>query len=116
MKNLNKWIDKICISISDLLGTNFCIFIFILIAFVPLYYQTPTTISAWQNWLSQTCIQLVALAVLQKGTKIEGNRTYNMQKETHDTVMNEFSEIKEMHEFLLKEIKETKIYCKGCKN
>ena len=30
--------------------------------------------------------------------------------------MNEFAEVKEMHEFLLKEIKETKIYCKGCKN
>lgn len=89
-------IDRFFIGLADALGTNTTIAMFAVIAFVPLCYQLPKTVIEWQNWLSQTCIQLIALAILQKGTKIEGARTYKILAETHDTVMTELNLIKKL--------------------
>jgi len=89
-------IDKVFEKIADGLGTNCTIVIFALIAFAPLFFQLPKTVIEWQMWLSQTCIQLVALAVLQKGTRIEGQRNNRLLQETHDNVMKEFKVIKKL--------------------
>ena len=87
-------IDHLFEQLADALGTNAAIIIFTLIAFVPLAYQMPTTVIAWQAWLSQTAIQLIALAVLQKGQRLAEHRTRKMLKETHDTVMQEMQILK----------------------
>ena len=97
-------IDRFFEKIADGLGTNWAIIVFALIAFVPLYFQLPKTIIEWQMWLSQTCIQLVALAVLQKGTRIEGGRSAKLLQEAHDAVMAEFDDIKDIHKDLNDEI------------
>ena len=90
-------IDRFFEKVADSLGTNTCTVLFALIAFVPLAYQIPKTVLEWQNWLSQTAIQLIALSILQKGTRVEGNRNYKLLSETHDIVMSELTEIKKLH-------------------
>lgn len=97
--------DRFCTWLADSLGTNTAIAAFVLIAFVPLWFQLPKTVIEWQSWLSQTCIQLVALAVLQKGTRLQGDRSDRMLKETHDAVMQEMGELKTMHHELHEKLK-----------
>jgi hypothetical protein len=80
-------IDRIFIKISDALGTNSAIVLFVLIATVPLCFQLPATVGEWQNWLSQTFIQLVCLAILQKGTRVESDRQAALILETHDAAV-----------------------------
>ena len=96
-------IDRVCEKLADALGTNFAIVIFSIIAVAPLAVQVPRSILEWQQWLSQTCIQLVALAILQKGTRLEGKRAQALLQETHDTVMGEMQEIKEFHLEMIKQ-------------
>lgn len=83
-------IDRAFERLADALGTNCAIICFAVIAIVPLFFQLPRTVIEWQNWLSQTCIQLIALAVLQKGTRTEGRRQQRLIKETHDIMVAEF--------------------------
>ena len=87
-------IDRAMTLIADSLGTDACIIIFVLIAVVPLWYQLPQTILEWQEWLSQTAIQLIALAVLAKVSKVEGKRQNKLIKETHDIVLEELKALK----------------------
>jgi hypothetical protein len=104
-------IDKLIEKLADALGTNWAIFVFASIAFVPLYFQLPRTIIEWQNWVSQTCIQLVALAILQRGTQIEGTRTNQLLQETHDKELEEFGILKD----ILAEVKDIhNINCRYC--
>lgn len=98
--------DKFFIWIADGLGTNYCIFLFCLISFVPLIYQRPQSLLDWQQYISQTVIQLVALAILAKVAKIEGEKSNKIALETHDTVMKMLKEVhvlmKEIHSLLKK--------------
>ncbi len=89
-------IDKAMTLIADSLGTDACIIIFVLIAVVPLWYQLPQTILEWQQWLSQTAIQLIALAILAKVSKIEGGKQAKLIRETHDIVIRELKLLKEL--------------------
>jgi len=86
--------DRLCIWMADMLGTNTAIAVFVLIAFVPLAYHLPQTVLEWQTWLSQVCIQLIALAVIQKGQKVTEGRVLGLLQETHDTVMKEMAILK----------------------
>ena len=111
-------IDRFFIKISDALGTNTAIVCFALIAVVPLYFQVPHTVIEWQNWLSQTCIQLIALAVLQKGTRVESDRQAALILETHDAAVSmrqeENSRAAERHEESMAESALLKRLCSGC--
>jgi hypothetical protein len=60
----------------------------------------PRTILEWQQWLSGTAIQLIALAVLQKGTRQEGAKNLQLLLDTHDATMAEMLELKDMHQEL----------------
>lgn len=97
---MKKVIDDFFLWMADALGTDGCIMLFCLIAFVPFFHQLPKSILEWQQWLSQTAIQLIALAVLAKVSKIEGARNFSLLKDTHDVVMEELTQIKE--------------FCSGC--
>ena len=104
MKKISSITDKFFTWIADNLGTDTVIVLFTLIAIVPLFYQTPRNILEWQQWISQTAIQLIALAILAKVSKIEGGKQSKLIQETHDMTMNEIGVMKETHNTELKEI------------
>jgi hypothetical protein len=91
-------IDRFFDAIADALGTNGCITLFAMIAFFPLIFQLPRTPLEWQGWLSQTALQLILLAVLQKGTKLEGKRNYNLMLDIHSDLMAELAILKRVAE------------------
>lgn len=102
-------LDAFFIWIANNLGTNSCIILFCLIAFVPLFYQSPQTILDWQQYISQTVIQLVALSILAKVAKIESeksekrlNEMYNNIKSDLDLQNQELYELKEIKNLLKK--------------
>ncbi len=112
-------IDRFFIRVSDALGTNTAIVCFAMIAIIPLYFQLPHSIIEWQNWLSQTCIQLIALAVLQKGTRLESSRQAALILETHDAAIamrqEENDRAVERHNEMMEETAILKHLCAGCK-
>lgn len=87
--------DKVMDAIADSLSTKACLLIFCIIAFVPLAVQIPKDILGWQQWVSQTAIQLIALSILAIVAKKEGREQRAMLKETHDTVMEQFKYMRE---------------------
>ena len=92
---MNKLSDRIMDAIADSLSTKTCFVIFCIIAFVPLAVQMPRDILGWQQWISQTAIQLIALSVLAIVAKKESREQQKMLQETHDKVLEEFNMIKE---------------------
>lgn len=90
-------IDRFFCWLADALGSNAAIVMFTLIAFVPLAYHLPNGVLEWQGWLSQVCIQLISLAVIQKGGNTSERRVIGLLQETHDTVMQEMAELKTLH-------------------
>ena len=81
--------------IADSLSTRICFVIFCIIAFVPLFFQHPADVLAWDQYISQTVIQLVALSVLAIVSKKEGKAQQMMLQETHDCSMETLADIKE---------------------
>jgi hypothetical protein len=67
--------------IADSLSTKTCFVIFCIIAFLPLFFQMPHDILAWQAYLSQTVIQLVALSVLAIVAKKESREQSRILRE-----------------------------------
>lgn len=65
---------------------------------VAVIVHPPTTIQGWLLLVVSEYYQGVALPGLGSASRKEGNATRAVQQETHDTVMKEFAEIKQMHE------------------
>jgi hypothetical protein len=86
-------IDAFFDAIDDALGTNTAVVAFALIAFVPMAYHVPQNVMEWQTWLSNTCIQLIALAIIQRGGKGSERRILAYLAESHDAHMAELSKL-----------------------
>ena len=86
--------DKIMDRIADALASKQAFIIFIIIAIFPLAYGLPNSATAWQAYISQTLIQLVALNVLGYQNKKESKILSKIILEIHDTVMFELISIK----------------------
>lgn len=92
---MNKLSDRIMNVIADSLSTKVCFVIFCIIAFVPLFFQHPADVLGWDQYISQTVIQLVALSVLAIVSKKEGREQQRILNETHDCVMEELALVQE---------------------
>lgn len=90
-------IDKLCTKMADALGSNAAVILFILIATVPLFYQVPRDVIGWQVWLSNTAIQLIALAVLAKVSKVESGRTTEILISINRSQSEDLKELKALH-------------------
>ena len=88
---MNKLTDRIMDTIADSLSTKTCFLIFCFIAFVPLFFQYPADLLGWDQYISQTVIQLVTLSVLAIVAKKEGRAQQKMLQETHDCAMEELA-------------------------
>ena len=73
IKRIDEYMDKFMNALANLLCAKKTFIVFSIIAFLPLIYRLPSTVLDWQQWISQTAIQLIALNVLgynsNKGTK-----------------------------------------------
>ncbi len=84
--------------IADALSTKVCFMLFVIIAFGTLFFQRPQGVLAWDMWLSQTVIQLIALNVLARVANKEG-------RQNRQTLQEELKGIKEAVKLLHSEQK-----------
>lgn len=92
---MNKLTDRIMDAIADSLSAKVCFVIFCFIAFVPLFFQRPADILGWDQYISQTVIQLVALSVLAIVAKKESADQQKLILEIHDWSQAQFGMMQE---------------------
>jgi hypothetical protein len=64
----------------------------------PLFFQMPTNLVTWMQYIVSVFFQGVALPVLGYTSKKSGEVQAQLLRETHDTVMNELDYIKKQQE------------------
>jgi hypothetical protein len=76
---INRFNDSIAGKITQVVGTMWCAYLFCLLAMISLPSTIQTTISSGNampivSWIAQTFLQLVLLAVIQKGQNIGNDK------------------------------------------
>ena len=95
MKSFNDWLgDKLSLVLSTM--AMFYGIAFLVVA--PLFFQRPTTLVTWMQYIVAVFFQGVALPVLGYTSRKSGEVQAKMLQETHDTVMKELDFIKKQHD------------------
>ena len=109
MKILKKFInfnEKLGVILSDALSSMQMFYIVFFCVVLPLLVEHPSSLIAWIQYLSTAILQAVALPLLGFTTKKSGDEQEKVIKESHSILINQFNELKDMHDMLLTEIKE----------
>ena len=92
MRRFNRWL---AIHITNAVGTMAAAWIFAAIALVSLPAALATgNLLVIVGWVAQTFLQLVLLAVIMVGQRVQGRETERRDQETHDAVMAELKDVK----------------------
>jgi len=97
IEHIEKINTKIALTVTDVVGTMWCAYIFAVLAVLSLPTAIAGGIATLISWVAQTFLQLVLLSVIMVGQRIQSERTEKRDEEDHVTIMNEFAEIKQMH-------------------
>jgi predicted phage gp36 major capsid-like protein len=94
---VNAALDRAAVRITTVVGTMWCAMTFTGIALVSL----PGVLASRSavvivSWVSQAFLQLVLLSIIMVGQSAQGAKTEARDQETHDAVMAEHAEIKEI--------------------
>jgi hypothetical protein len=93
MQKFNNWLgDKM----AFWLATMACFWIVTVLVIMPLFWQRPHTLVEWMQYLISVFFQGIALPVLGYVARVAGDKQERLLKETHDTVMLELAEMKEI--------------------
>ena len=92
----NRFNEWLATKLADALATMVMFFGVTFLTLSILFFQAPKTPLEWVQYIIQTFFQGVALPVLAFVAKIEGKKHQKLLQETHDAVMCEMKEIKEM--------------------
>lgn len=95
MKKFNDWLgDKL----SYVLSTMAMFYGIAFLVLAPLFFQRPTNLVTWMQYIVAVFFQGVALPVLGYTSRKNGEVQEKLLKETHDTVMKELDYIEKQHE------------------
>ena len=95
-QGINRFNEWLATKLADALATMVMFFGVTFLTLSILFFQAPKTPLEWVQYIIQTFFQGVALPVLAFVAKIEGKKQQKLLQETHDAVMSEMKEIKEM--------------------
>ena len=95
---------KIWTKFNDYVGDKFSLalstmemfWIVLIVVLLPLLWQRPDSMIAWVQYASTAILQAVALPLLGYTTKKSGESQEKVIKETHDILMSELLEAKEL--------------------
>jgi hypothetical protein len=91
MNRFNQWLgDKL----SYILSTMAMFYGVSFLVMATLFFQTPTSLVTWIQYIISVFFQGVALPVLGYTSRKSGELQAQLLRETHDTVMNELDYIK----------------------
>ena len=94
--NYKKFNDFIGDRFSFALSTMEMFWLVLILVIMPLLWQRPDSLIAWIQYLSTAVLQAVALPLLGYTTKKSGESQEKIIKETHDALMLELQEAKEI--------------------
>jgi len=95
MRKFNDWLgDKL----SYFLSTMAMFYGIAFLVLAPLFFQRPTNLVTWMQYIVAVFFQGVALPVLGYTSRKSGEVQEKLLKETHDTVMKELDYIEKQHE------------------
>lgn len=95
MDRFNQWLgDKL----SYILSTMAMFYGISFLVLATLFFQTPTSLVTWIQYIISVFFQGVALPVLGYTSRKSGELQAQLLRETHDTVMNELEYIKMQQE------------------
>lgn len=92
-QKINGWLAT---KMADYLATMAMFYGVTILTLSILLFQAPRSPLEWVQYAVQTFFQGVALPVLAFVAKISGEQQEKLLRETHDAVMNEMKEIKEL--------------------
>ncbi len=94
VKRFNDWIaDKL----ASFMATMLLFWLLLLIDVVGAIVDPPANVQGWLLWGVSILFQSVALPVLALVANKQGDRTERVLGDTHDRVMAELAEIRQMH-------------------
>jgi cell shape-determining protein MreC len=86
MNRFNAWFgDKLALWLS----TMACFYFIFALVVVPLFFQHPTDLVGWVQYIVQSIFQGIALPVIGFVARLTGEKQERILKETHDAVMEE---------------------------
>jgi len=94
-KNIKKINEIIALKSTMLIGTMWCVYLFIILAIVPIFVPSANTIV---QYISSAFLQLVFLPLIMVGQDVMGRNTEKRAKKDHEMIMQELKLLKEMHE------------------
>ena len=77
------------------LSTMACFYFILALVIIPLFFQHPTGLVPWVQYLVQSIFQGIALPVLGYVARMSGEKQERVVNETHDAVMEELAIVKE---------------------
>jgi hypothetical protein len=105
---MEKFNDLLAEKLSNWLSTMACFYFICFLDLLTLFFQRPHDAQGWIVFWVSVFFQGVALPVLGYIQKVEGEKQAKLLKETHDTVMQELAELKEILSLLNSQNKEEK--------
>jgi hypothetical protein len=103
LRKANDWIGE---KLAYWMSTMHCFYLISIMVVLPLLWQRPTNLVGWMQYLISVFFQGVALPVLGYVARLAGEKQEKMMLETHDTVLQELAEIKEIHKELHRKVGE----------
>jgi len=111
--DINKINDKIAISITKLVSTMWCVYLFAGMVMIPLFAPSTTTVI---QFISSAFLQLVFLPLILVGQDLLGQKSEARAQQDHDTIMAEMAEIRAIHQDLHSVLTVNGIVCIHCSN
>ncbi len=105
MRRFNQRVAVIC---TKAVGSMWAAYLFTLLALAGLPSALHPGGEGVVAWIAQTFLQLVLLSVIMVGQDVQGQSTEARDRETHDAVMTELAELKEIVALLHKRRVETR--------
>ena len=96
MKKFNDWLGD---NLSNGLSSMLVFYLITFLVLLPLIVERPNTLIGWIQYMSTAVLQACALPLLGYTTNKQGVKQSKLLQETHDTVMNEISMIREEQNF-----------------
>ena len=93
--------DKIALTLTRWLGTMWAGYLFLLLAILG-FPGLHATLSTYVQWISQTLVQLVALAVLGNGQQIADRHTQLRSEEQFSFIQKSYDDTEQMKQHLLR--------------
>jgi len=94
IKTINELIAKY---ITLMVGTMWCVYAFAILVIIPLFFPATQTIVMY---ISSSFLQLILLPLIMVGQDILNRKSEKRAEEDHETLLEELSEIKELHKDL----------------